>query len=933
MFNGYLSLGGVEIINAQRTAAYVRSLAPTLPLVNCEDCGDLGTVLDEVYASPLVDNAPWFDPNIPATGRFYGLYPLSIEGMEDSTRTAAVTQSIVDGGSVGATRLATRSIRVKGLMLAKDEHAMTQGMTWLRNALDPPPCSEHGGSCGGGLLCYYAACPELCAMWHPYGDTALVVPVFADVATSPAVYRDVPQGAMFKAFIYMPSITTPINGVVMEWGALNRENSAIITEQSGPVMLYRENRVPNPNFTTNVSSWTGVGSSLTRQATNGPEGVPSARVESGSGGGYGSGGYGSGPYGGVTGVGANEIYTLLPAFTGTTIASFALRSDAATEVTVSILGDADVVLASGAFGTNGIWQRFSLPYTGNDTSVKLQFEGSDAYDLAEVMVEAGQIPLPFFHGSMPWQQAAEGYIVGGLDNEYVVDWLGVPDASTSRMVWNGTPVIGLPAGEDVAEWPDGVCDSLPYVRVLQGNLAGAEMHIFTRLPVSPEDQTESLERTLHDVTTIDGPSIISTRKFSDGSIMREVDFVMVAGRPTPYGPTVTALPSTRMIDLETIPWADLACMLEEPAAIIDPDCPPVPAPPRPPQIPNSCVTDETFWQRYWLPIPAEFVSSWSGTSPRVTITSGTEEIRQVRVRAYPNPFSRTIDESSMWNHALNPKLGTANTTWGNVGGVGTATGRQTGTGPIPEIGAWWRATASGAHVATDFGVRSEAAGSNLVVAGEVYSFAVYARSSVTRNLKLRLVWQTSAGATVGSINYYDTKSATATTWTRFTALNLTAPATAAKVSIGVVGDTAAWASTQTLDVTGAQIAEGATVPAYWDGDTTATNGWYYGWTGTEEVSESLAVRSPVDPCSYCSEFIVSYLPAQTTLTVDAILERAFASVAGGQAQAANHLLYSADGAPMTWPELSCGMDYLFAIDVPEPLLDDVTVSVSIATKE
>jgi len=78
--------------------------------------------------------------------------------------------------------------------------------------------------------------------------------------------------------------------------------------------------------------------------------------------------------------------------------------------------------------------------------------------------------------------------------------------------------------------------------------------------------------------------------------------------------------------------------------LVDPDCPPVPAPPRPPEIPNSCVDDDiTAWRRFWQEIPALYIPTWIDTVPILKITTSTA-VRQVRVRYYPNPFDRTLEQ-------------------------------------------------------------------------------------------------------------------------------------------------------------------------------------------------------------------------------------------------------------------------------------------------
>jgi hypothetical protein len=81
--------------------------------------------------------------------------------------------------------------------------------------------------------------------------------------------------------------------------------------------------------------------------------------------------------------------------------------------------------------------------------------------------------------------------------------------------------------------------------------------------------------------------------------------------------------------------------------LLDPDCPPVPAPPRPPFIDDSCLEEVvTEWRRlyvnlekvdYWdTPVWAELV-------PTLSITA-TQDVRQVRIRYFQNPFGRGLDD-------------------------------------------------------------------------------------------------------------------------------------------------------------------------------------------------------------------------------------------------------------------------------------------------
>lgn len=72
----------------------------------------------------------------------------------------------------------------------------------------------------------------------------------------------------------------------------------------------------------------------------------------------------------------------------------------------------------------------------------------------------------------------------------------------------------------------------------------------------------------------------------------------------------------------------------------------------------------------------------------------------------------------------------------------------------------------------------------------------------------------------------------------------------------------------------------------------------------------------IDTDNYCSEQIISYIPGNTIMTLDGVTRRVWAEVPDGSTVAADHLLYGTGGVPASWPELSCGQQYLISLDVP-----------------
>lgn len=65
-----------------------------------------------------------------------------------------------------------------------------------------------------------------------------------------------------------------------------------------------------------------------------------------------------------------------------------------------------------------------------------------------------------------------------------------------------------------------------------------------------------------------------------------------------------------------------------------------------------------------------------------------------------------------------------------------------------------------------------------------------------------------------------------------------------------------------------------------------------------------------------AEQILTYIPPNTEITLDGVIQRVSASVAGAAPIPANRLLYGTGGVPATWPELRCGVGYVVTLDVP-----------------
>lgn len=160
MFPGYLAFGGNEVMNQDLTYTLVELSDCPAGWIRCKPCPGLTDALGNIPAENTVENAPWFDADDPATGRFYGFYPIDVEGAEGSTRTATIVEGIMDGGVVQGTRRAVRTIRVRGIMIGAGHDALDAGLGWLDSVLDGDSCGTHlGGSCGEVDMCFFITCP------------------------------------------------------------------------------------------------------------------------------------------------------------------------------------------------------------------------------------------------------------------------------------------------------------------------------------------------------------------------------------------------------------------------------------------------------------------------------------------------------------------------------------------------------------------------------------------------------------------------------------------------------------------------------------------------------------------------------------------------------------------------------------------------------
>ena len=168
MFDGYLSIGGVEVLNRARVATYLKAFLPQVEVL-CSTTGMNAALGHSTYTTPALNAAPWYKSTQASTADFYGLFPGKMEGAEDSTRELQVTELSSHGAVLTSPRHASTEIRFVATAFAKNEEAMMAGIAWLRQVLANEGCSDQDIGCTGRTAKVFSAMPTTTANAATFG--------------------------------------------------------------------------------------------------------------------------------------------------------------------------------------------------------------------------------------------------------------------------------------------------------------------------------------------------------------------------------------------------------------------------------------------------------------------------------------------------------------------------------------------------------------------------------------------------------------------------------------------------------------------------------------------------------------------------------------------------------------------------------------------
>ena len=145
-----MQLGQTEIANSRRVVRYMEHGVKNISaeVMTDDSWPGLATWLgreDDWILPELDEDCPWYDPSIPASAEFAGVWPMQVEGLDSTPLDRETIEGAVVGGSFGVDRIPPRVITVEAVFIARSPSGLRYGVEWLGSALRGSNCRDGGG--------------------------------------------------------------------------------------------------------------------------------------------------------------------------------------------------------------------------------------------------------------------------------------------------------------------------------------------------------------------------------------------------------------------------------------------------------------------------------------------------------------------------------------------------------------------------------------------------------------------------------------------------------------------------------------------------------------------------------------------------------------------------------------------------------------------
>lgn len=901
IYEGYLHFAGTEIANAARTQAYLENIIPRFGFDSCWDAEDLPCVLgDAPYRTPVLDPAPWFSAARPASAKFLGFYPLSIVGIEDSSREVNVTQLVQDGAVFSRPRKASKEFRISGILAAEDGEGMDVGMSWLRGALEGAECLD--GDCAGDTFCYLAYLPPCC----DYNNAEAFPPVPVDwswVAGSNGPWAPYSGGTIISnndgVRVGMPcpgdGVQLHIEGLIP--GATYR---AIVEVASADRLHLGIGGSPgitakrtNEHFPDSRNPWVGDfvanGEVQTLRVLSGAEvcddteaRIYSVRVERT----------------------AEKLAKFLPRFTNesfTEPASWAAVETTAIDRSVAVAGPDSV-------------EMLSLIWTNTTGSTVTIEEGTGGRRLVRGLA-AGQEYILYIK-ALATTGVALNFTIQGADGVTTAlgnSWFAVAfTASTPQHYLDVLTSADAPLVGNSSESID-----IEYIRVDANPQT---------LYIAPIDQSEKALRTLHNVTLLDGPNVIEEFHKEHGT-MRSVEFTMAVGEPAIYGQSVDIQPT---IEATTFLIGDTQCQEGFPIRFNS--------------FSNPRLAGETPGDAPVIGVGQHGAIVANDSTVVVVAAGGTVPEQSIGVTPTDadSYFDVEVDEADLMvghTYTVSATLSMTDAQTGVLGDYARSIAVPTGGGTIySEQGV----NAAGAQrISVTFTYLGGTPAIRFYNGADTGGGVVYWSYFLFEESGFAGSPFDGDGPTAGDDAEYTWLGTAHASTSRFAE---DAPLVIADPDCPPVP-----VAPQPPGITPDCPRNVDEWRRYWtEVPPELAGGWREAVpviklsTG-ENVVRDVRVRffanpqgaplGEVDECGACGEFYISYIPAATVMTIDGIRRRVTANVAGTGEANAMHLASDADYGPVRWPTMTCDIGYYMTVDITPDEVLDLDVRLAVAQRE
>lgn len=877
------------------------------------------------YTTPIVDRAPWLDSSNPDLTNFWGVYPLAVDGLDDSTRTTTVTELTTDGAVMSIPRARAREIRYDVMLVGADAAAVDAGFHWLNRALDAVRCDSVDLGCTGTDLDFYSTCPPLCdfsdcpdnpvdynflginnlyayepaleeaAKWQGAGGLAVRVQPFSGPANCNSMLAEFRNNegrvqrlvtGLIVGETYLVSLDTPstrpgqrlgVSGIgFIEAGAYvnfpNCERTMqfefVATQNNHQVYLELADHpaLTNPTSVTGFINFVGLHVERTSAdrltyQTYFPDD------------GTGTNGWTPNP---TLTTGQGGVMTTGRQFTTLGVAWSAPNP-----------------------GTSGPGVLVSRPIRGLTPGREYRFTISGYSPTYTTLATRARIA-----GGVSGDVNING--TGGRFTPYV-DFIATSEAHTIELYLSSAV-------------PSGLAIDLNYASVVD----------MTSEPAAAPNPARRYERTLFQVTAMTGPTITERYDKNTGSMMR-VSFGLVAGVPHHFGP-MSRVGSA--IGGTAFPTPEIECSNSQPVRINFAQNP-------------SFETSTTGYTTTWdgaggawsrvlsptaigiedYPATQRYVlqGAWTASSGAGTVAFNTSIESP---GAYVLSFYVRASAGLMASTVLSARVGTTGVNVSHADSqveVPANMNRWTRVEVPIMVGPGGATNLSTAiRIVGQAGGLLPAGGGTVQIDGVQIEFGGTATDFFTGDYQ-NAAW---AGAANASRSVYTPP--VASELIDPDCPPLPSPPAPPLITNSCVEDPDGWVR-YAIDVPATDIplfSSALPVVRINTGNVAARQvrmRWY-------RNPASLPVTG-LNACDFEGEIIASYVPPNAVMEINAITRSAEATVNGGLPQVATQLLYGPDGGPMIWPELSCNIPYVFTVDVePDGDVTELDVRLDLGLK-